>query len=436
MVELTITPDFQWDPKVHGRAEPFWVFVEDVNGEQILHQEMFVLQERGAEEEHTLNFTVPITEPLPPQYFIRVVSDRWINAQTLLPVSFRHLILPDKYPPHTELLDLQPLPLTALRCPEAEKIYAAQGLKVFNPIQTQTFSMLYSSNDNVLVCAPAASGKILCAEFAVLKMLTSDDPVKRCVYVVPHAQTAKERFNEWSFKFGKSMGFKVSELVGETTSDVKILEDSHVVITTPEKWDLMSRRWKTRKSVQEVRLFVVDELHLLDSDVGPTLEAVVSRMRYISVQVQQPIRIVALAASLANAKDVGEWIGAGSNGLFNFSPNVRTVPLELVIQGFDIHHRSTRLLAMSRPVYQSIKQFSPDKPVIVFVPDRKQARMTAIDLLLHAASDDKPKRFLHVPDEAMRPHLAAAREKSLKQTLEPLGLRRSPRLAPDHGTIY
>ncbi|CAK9111167.1 unnamed protein product [Durusdinium trenchii] len=67
MVELTITPDFQWDPKVHGRAEPFWVFVEDVNGEQILHQEMFVLQERGAEEEHTLNFTVPITEPLPPQ---------------------------------------------------------------------------------------------------------------------------------------------------------------------------------------------------------------------------------------------------------------------------------------------------------------------------------------------------------------------------------
>eukprot|EP00972_Heterocapsa_arctica_P078962 11643217-Heterocapsa_arctica.AAC.1 len=62
------------------------------------------------------------------------------------------------------------------------------------------------------------------------------------------------------------MGFKVAELVGETTTDVKILEESNIVITTPEKWDLMSRRWKTRKSVQEVRLFVVDELHLLDSD--------------------------------------------------------------------------------------------------------------------------------------------------------------------------
>lgn len=35
---------------------------------------MFVLQERGAEEEHTLNFTVPITEPLPPQHLEPNVS--------------------------------------------------------------------------------------------------------------------------------------------------------------------------------------------------------------------------------------------------------------------------------------------------------------------------------------------------------------------------
>ena len=33
LVELTITPDFQWDPKVHGTSEPFWILVEDVNGE-------------------------------------------------------------------------------------------------------------------------------------------------------------------------------------------------------------------------------------------------------------------------------------------------------------------------------------------------------------------------------------------------------------------
>ena len=124
-----------------------------------------------------------------------------------------------------------------------------------------------------------------------------------------------------------------------------------------------------------------------------------------------------MAASLANAKDVAEWIGAQSTGLFNFSPKVRTVPLEMIIQGFDQHHRATRLLAMSRPVYGAIKSYSPEKPVIIFAPDRKQCRLTAVDLLLQAASDDTPNRFLKVDKKLMEPHIALARESALKQTL-------------------
>jgi len=41
----------------------------------------------------------------------RIVSDRWIGSETQLPVSFRHLLLPEKNVPPTELLDLQPLPV-------------------------------------------------------------------------------------------------------------------------------------------------------------------------------------------------------------------------------------------------------------------------------------------------------------------------------------
>lgn len=44
-IELTITPDFQWDERVHGNAEGFWIFVEDVNGEVILHHEYFLLKQ-------------------------------------------------------------------------------------------------------------------------------------------------------------------------------------------------------------------------------------------------------------------------------------------------------------------------------------------------------------------------------------------------------
>ena len=77
-VELAINPDFQWDPKIHGKAEAFWVIVEDSDSESILHTEQFILKEKHATERHMLSFIVPLYEPLPPQYFIKVISDRWL----------------------------------------------------------------------------------------------------------------------------------------------------------------------------------------------------------------------------------------------------------------------------------------------------------------------------------------------------------------------
>ena len=58
------------------------------------------------------------------------------GSETQLPVSFRHLILPEKNPPPTELLDLQPLPVSALRNPAFESLYKDK-FPYFNPIQTQ-----------------------------------------------------------------------------------------------------------------------------------------------------------------------------------------------------------------------------------------------------------------------------------------------------------
>ncbi len=42
----------------------------------------------------------------------------------------------------------------------------------------------------------------------------------------------------------------------------------NIIISTPEKWDVLSRRWKQRKNVHNINVFVVDELHLIGGDVG------------------------------------------------------------------------------------------------------------------------------------------------------------------------
>ncbi|KAJ8559466.1 hypothetical protein K7X08_003524 [Anisodus acutangulus] len=388
-VELTITPDFQWEDKVHGFVEPFWIIVEDNDGEYILHHEYFMLKKQYIDEDHTLNFTVPIYEPLPPQYFIRVVSDRWLGSQTVLPVSFRHLILPEKYPPPTELLDLQPLPVTALRNPSYEALY--QNFKHFNPVQTQVFTVLYNSDDNVLVAAPTGSGKTICPEFAILRNhQKGPDSTIRAVYIAPLEALAKERFSDWKKKFGDHLGMRVVELTGETASDLKLLEKGQLIISTPEKWDALSRRWKQRKHVQQVSLFIVDELHLIGGQGGPILE------------------------------DLGEWIGATSHGLFNFPPGVRPVPLEIHIQGVDIANFEARMQAMTKPTYTAIVQHArKGKPAIVYVPTRKHARSTAVDLMTYSSldSEDTPIFLLRSAEE-LEPFVDRINEPMLQETLK------------------
>lgn len=421
-VELTITPDFMWDGDVHGGSQSFWILVEDCDGERVLHFELFTLQKRYASDEHTLSFTVPVFEPLPPHYFVRVVSDRWLHSETVLPVSFRHLLLPAKNPPPTELLDLRPLPVSALKNRDYEGIYRNAGIKSFNPIQTQAFAALYDGDASTLVAAPSGSGKTVCAELALLRLF-AESPDATAVYIAPLAALARERFNDWDARFGSGgLGKRVAELTGESAADLKLLQRAHIAIATPEQWDQLSRRWRIRKAVQAVQLFIVSEAHLIGGEVGPTLEVVTSRMRYMAAQLQKQIRIVALSASLANGKDLGEWIGATPQTLFNFRPEVRPLTLQVRVTGFEVAHASSRLLSMARPVYNSCyaTAAAAGKNAIVFVPSRRQAQLTAIDLVTFAAADDAARRFCDdgaMPEAELNAAADSAREKALRHTL-------------------
>ena len=93
-MELTITPDFQWDDKIHGRSEAFWVLVEDVDSEIILYHEYFLLKSKYASDEHVLSFFVPVFEPLPPQYFIKVHTCIVLVARSVVFKALAHYIQP------------------------------------------------------------------------------------------------------------------------------------------------------------------------------------------------------------------------------------------------------------------------------------------------------------------------------------------------------
>ena len=254
----------------------------------------------------------------------------------MLPISFRHLILPERFPPTTELLDLQPLPVTSLKQAAFQRFYVKR-FKYFNAIQTQVFSTLYESDDNVFVGAPTGSGKTVCAELAMLRAF-AQQPEAKCVYVAPLQDVCNRVLARWKETFGKGLGKHVFGLTGDMSSDLKLLAHANVVVATPEQWDVLSRRWKQRRHVQNISLFVADDAHMIGADNGPVLEIVCSRMRYMASQLERTLRTIVLSVPVANAREMGSWCGVTSSNVFNFHPSVRPVPLELHVQGFNAAH--------------------------------------------------------------------------------------------------
>ena len=203
-------------------------------------------------------------------------------------------------------------------------------------------------------------------------------------------------------------------MTGETSADLKLLETGDVVFSTPRNWDMLSRRWKQRKNITTVGLFIADEIHLIGGDIGPTYEIILSRMRYIGAQTDNKIRIVALGMSLANSKDLSEWIGVSGSNTFNFHPSVRPVPLEIHIQSFNITHFPSMMLAMTKPAFLAL---SGDDPAIVFVPSRKQCRLTAVELITLCIAAGTPKKFLHCSEEDLKPYIDIIQDKGLAEIL-------------------
>jgi antiviral helicase SLH1 len=212
-IKLYLIPEFRWNDHIHGTSESFYVWVENSETSEIYHHEYFILNRRKLHDDHELNFTIPLSDPLPTQIYVRAVSDRWLGAETVTPVSFQHLIRPDTESVYTDLLNLQSLPITALNNPGLEEIYR-QRFDFFNPMQTQIFHTLYHTPANVLLGSPTGSGKTVAAELAMWWAFR-ERPKSKVVYIAPMKALVRERVKDWGARLARPLGLKLVELTGE-----------------------------------------------------------------------------------------------------------------------------------------------------------------------------------------------------------------------------
>ena len=405
-IELSVTPEFDWlEDEFSSSNEPFWLTVEDVDQEQVLFADSFILRRSQCQRGEPLFVTinVPILDPLPPLYFVRLVSDRWLHSEAKLAINLMQLKLPVECPPPTPLLDLEPLTAQEAfaKHPEiAEKVFPS--VTTFNAIQTQVFPALYRSDESVLIGAPSGSDSLIAAEFALCRHFLSK-PASRVVFLCPVEEVCESVKDRWQSRFKDLIPRHINRLTGELAADLKIMETSSIIIANPRHWDLLTRRWKQRKVVQSVSLVIADLLHYLGrSDIGPQYEIALSRTRFISAQLEEAggsgIRIVALSECLANAHDVADWLGCPQVAIFNFDASARSTPLRIHLQSFvfddTVSNNQSLLSAMTRPSFLSILESFEDHSddvsgscAIVYVDNRRQARSLAVDFMTLAMAE-------------------------------------------------
>lgn len=184
------------------------------------------------------------------------------------------------------------------------------------------------------------------------------------------------------------------------TSDVK---SADVLFTTPEKLDILSRKWKSHRDVfARFGLLLIDEVHLLSEERrGATLEIVVSRLRFIKAQVgAKSLRLGAVSATVPNLDKIAAWLGAPETSVLSFGEEFRAVPLEVVVHGFGYPgcNSSSNAFFLERDLDAAlpsiIKKYSEGKPALVFCSSRKNAQSTAETLASHALQLSHPRTYV------------------------------------------
>ncbi|XP_040561019.1 probable ATP-dependent DNA helicase HFM1 isoform X7 [Gallus gallus] len=211
----------------------------------------------------------------------------------------------------------------------------------FNYAQSKALDDLLYTDRNFVICAPTGSGKTVMFELAITRLLM-EVPMPwlniKVVYMAPIKALCSQRFDDWKEKFGP-IGLSCKELTGDTVvDDLFEIHHAHIIITTPEKWDSMTRRWKDNSIVQLVRLFLIDE--------------------------------------------IAEWLSDGKMPAvcLKVDEDQRPVKLRKIVLGFPCSDSQTEFkfdLTLNYKIASVIQAYSDQKPVLVFCATRKGVQQAA-----------------------------------------------------------
>lgn len=260
-----------------------------------------------------------------------------------------------------------------------------EGFKTLNRIQSRLWKAALETDENMLLCAPTGAGKTNVALLTMMreigKHINDDGTINvddfKIIYVAPMRSLVQEMVGNFGKRLA-SYNIVVSELTGDHQLSREQIAATQIIVCTPEKWDIITRKGGEKTYTQLVRLVIIDEIHLLHDERGPILESIVARTIRNIETTQEDVRLVGLSATLPNYQDVATFLRVKPDkGLFHFDNSFRPVALQQQYIGITEKKAVKRFQIMSMIVYEKIMEKAGRHQVLVFVHSRKETGKTA-----------------------------------------------------------
>lgn len=211
-------------------------------------------------------------------------------------------------------------------------------------------SLLGSSRRAVVVSLPTSSGKTMIAEFRILQALNQFDHERGWVAYLAPTRALVNQITRQLRKDLDPLEIGVEQVspaleVDSIEADLLQLQDPkqgfRVLVTTPEKLDLMLRQGWEAKIGRPLTLVVVDEAHnIQNSRRGLKLELLLATINSECQRAQ----FLLLTPFIDNAREVARWLGGRNSEdislALDWQPNDRVIGIVQSERGAKINRQS------------------------------------------------------------------------------------------------
>jgi DEAD/DEAH box helicase domain-containing protein len=198
--------------------------------------------------------------------------------------------------------ELSPALRSALAARGIENLYVHQAAAVEHAL----------AGRNTVVVTPTASGKTLCYNLPVANAILRD-PAARAIFLFPTKALAEDQRLELQ-RLNDALGtpFACHTYDGDTPQDARraIREKANIILTNPDMLHtgILAHHTKWVKLFENLRYFVIDELHYYRGVYGSHLANVLRRLKRICNFYGSDPLFICCSATIANPKDLAEAI--------------------------------------------------------------------------------------------------------------------------------